>query len=272
MLVKDMTWISCEGLLTQPWILKSKEMAREFSRECSNEWEGTIRRDLERWMADLWLEVYNFSKEKRRWASRTDKFALGKFLTPINPKDGYAIADCEDPREWRVLEFVVPILYPKKLIRITIAISNTIFGALSGTRPVSWRVVMQEIVGKLVSRLEKEKPSSISPYLFYLYSRFECLRMEETTMLVPAKFIFQFNIAPESEAQPEKKDEDSERKSLRSEEIQKLTTVSPGSRKKSTYRALDDKISVQVPNWREVVMSSFNFQDNPFWRIQEEID
>ena len=37
---------------------------------------------------------------------------------------------------------------------------------------------MQEIIGKLVSNLEKEKPSPISPYLFHLYSRFECLRKE----------------------------------------------------------------------------------------------
>ena len=57
------------------------------------------------------MEVYNFSKEGRGWASRTDKFAQDKFSTPINPKDGYAVVDCEDPRERRIQEFVVPILY-----------------------------------------------------------------------------------------------------------------------------------------------------------------
>ena len=48
---------------------------------------------------------------------------------------------------------------------------------------------MQEIVGKLISRLEKEKPSPISPYCFHFYNRFECLREEETTMLVAAKYM-----------------------------------------------------------------------------------
>ena len=48
---------------------------------------------------------------------------------------------------------------------------------------------MQEILGKLVSGLEKEKPSLIDPYLFHLYNRFECLRKEETTLLVATKMM-----------------------------------------------------------------------------------
>ena len=38
-------------------------MAQEFLQECSNEWEGTIRRDPEKWIAETWVEVYNFLKE-----------------------------------------------------------------------------------------------------------------------------------------------------------------------------------------------------------------
>ena len=103
---------------------------------------------------------------------------------------------------------------------------------------------MQEIVGKLVLGLEKEKPSPISPYFFHLYDRFECLREEETTMLVAAKFMLQFDIASELEAQLEIKDKDSERESLGSEEIRKLSAVSQSSRKKSIYQALDGKTPV----------------------------
>ena len=156
--------------------------------------------------------------------------------------------DCEDPREWRVLEFVVPIMYPEKPTWITVMISNTIFGALSSMRLVSWGVVMQEIAGKLVSELEKEKPSPISPHLFQFYNRFECLREKETTLLVAAKVMFQFNITPKPEAQVGMKDEDLERELLGSEEIRKLTKVSPGLRRKSTYQAIDGKTLIQVPN------------------------
>ena len=46
-LSEDFNWISCKGLLVQPWSIRSKDMAREFLQERSNEWEGTIRRDPE---------------------------------------------------------------------------------------------------------------------------------------------------------------------------------------------------------------------------------
>ena len=98
---------------------------------------------------------------------QTDKFAQGKFSVLVNPKDGYPVADCEDPRERRVLEFVVLILYPEKPTRIRVTLSNTIFGILSRIRKVSWGLVMQELVEKLVSGLEKGKPSPISRYLFH---------------------------------------------------------------------------------------------------------
>ena len=70
--------------------------------------------------------------------SSTDKFTSGKFSAPVNPKDGYVVIDCEDPRARRALEFVGPNLYLEKPTRITITISNTIFGALSRAGPVNW--------------------------------------------------------------------------------------------------------------------------------------
>ena len=65
-------------------------------------------------------------------AGRTRTWIDGKFKTSINPKDGHAVSDCIDPRERRILEFVVPILYPEKPGKVTKEIGNTIFGALNG--------------------------------------------------------------------------------------------------------------------------------------------
>ena len=65
-LIEDLFQIKCEELFARPWCLKNEDMAREFLQEHSNEWEGTIRRDLEWWTTDAWAEVYNFAKEGRR--------------------------------------------------------------------------------------------------------------------------------------------------------------------------------------------------------------
>ena len=48
--------------------------------------------------------------------------------------------------------------------------------------------------------------------------------------------------------------------------------MSTSSRKKQTYRKIDGKTPIWMPNWKEFAMTSFNFEDNPFWRIREEID
>ena len=146
-LEEDLTKMGYNGVLLQPWSLKNKAMAQEFLQARSNKWKGTIRLDPERWTTDLWAEIYNFQKEGRSLAGRIDKHIDGKFKTSINPKDGYAMSDCVDPRERRVLEFVIPILYPKKQNWVTKTIGNTIFGAQSGVWKVSWRQVIKEIVG-----------------------------------------------------------------------------------------------------------------------------
>ena len=73
---------------------------------------------------------------------RTNKWIDYKFDSSINPKDGYAVSDCIDPREWRVLEFIVLILYPVKPGRVTKKIGNTIFGALAKEYKVSWSQII----------------------------------------------------------------------------------------------------------------------------------
>ena len=127
-------------------------------------------------------------------------------------------------------------------------VGNTIFGALSGVRKVSWGQVIQEVVGKLVSALEKEKPSPISPYLFHLYHRNECLRGEEMDMLELAKYCLEYGVSPEAQVQPNVVEIDLKRESLSSTKQQKILEVSLGSWKKQTYQSLDGKSPVQNPN------------------------
>ena len=169
-LIEDLTRMGCEGLLASPWSLRSELMVQEFQQACSNKWDNTIQRDPEHWTADSWADVYGFRKEGRMRTSKTGTWIDGKFEQNINRKNGHAVSDCIDPRKKRVLEFVVPILYPEKPGRVTKEIKNTNFGALSGEYKVSWRQVIHEVVDKLVSVLSKRKPTSVSPLPFPLVS------------------------------------------------------------------------------------------------------
>ena len=259
LLANDLTTMGCEGLLAQPWAMRSEALVREFWHPQSNEWEGTLRRLPELWTADKWAEVYSFRKAGRLKARRTDTWVDGKFRSPINSKDGHSVEDCIDPRERRVLEFVVPILYPEKPSRVTKEIGNTIFGSLAGEYKVNWGHLIQEVVSHLVSNLEKGKASPISPYLFHLYYRNECLREEEMREVEVARDCLEYGVGPD--APPD--DEDLGSESVGSEEKRKLTS----SRVKHTNPSPRGKSPIRSPE-----LSALELDDDPCLRLQGEVD
>ena len=92
----------------------------------------------------------------------------------MNPKNGFAVADCEDIWAKRVLQFLIPILYLEKPTQVMVMVGNTILGALLGERKVDWGIVLQFVVAKLVENVKK-KATSIGPYMFHMYARQEVL-------------------------------------------------------------------------------------------------
>ena len=141
-LEEDLTRIGCIGLLSKPWTVKDERMVKELTIGAPNQYKGTVRARSETWDAGKWRETYGFSAGGEGFASQTDKFIGGKFRNATNPKDGFAIADCEDSKAKRVLEFLIPILYLEKPTRVTVTVGNTIFGALLGERKVDLGIVL----------------------------------------------------------------------------------------------------------------------------------
>ena len=93
-------------------------------------------------------------------------------------------------------------------------VGNTIFISLSREYKVNWDQVIHEVVHRLVAHLEKKKPSPISPYLFHLYSRNECLKEEEIEELEVARKYLELGITPDVAGHLEVVEIDSERESL----------------------------------------------------------
>ena len=136
LLEEDLQRFGCHGFMGKPWGLQMEDMVVKLLGDKDNPWDRTARQAPEKWTAKEWRKVYGFAREGEGMASWTDRFIDGMFSGCVNPKDGYAVVDCKDPRVKRVLEFLVPLLYLENPTRVTITVGNTIFGALSRERPV----------------------------------------------------------------------------------------------------------------------------------------
>ena len=82
-----------------------------------------------------------------------------------------------------------------------------------------------------MSNLEKGKASPISPYLFHIYNRNECLRKEEMDELEVAKKYLEHGITPEIVAHPNIVEIKSERELLSLAEQFRILGASPSSRR-----------------------------------------
>ena len=163
------------------------------------------------------------------------------FSGRVNPKNGYAVVDCKDPRVKRVLEFLVPLLYPEKPTRVTITVGNTIFGALSGEKPVDWGIVVKDLVQRLLSGMGKSKATPICLYVFHLYHLQELLFPNEKKEYRTKEALQKYNVESEGEddlespANPveEESSDDSECESLTPSEIWEIQKQEAARLKKS---------------------------------------
>ena len=121
-------------------------------------------------------------------------------------------------------------MYPKKPTRVTITVGNTIFGALSGERPVDWGIVVKDLVQRLLSGMGKSKATPICPYVFHLYHSHELLLPAEKKEYRIQEALVKHNVEseededPASPANPDKEEstDDSECESLTSTEVREI--------------------------------------------------
>lgn len=184
------------------------------------------------------------------------------------PKDGFYPVDCRNPRDHRVIEFLLPILYPEIPKQLSITMGNMIFGALSRARLVNWGRLIQELVEKLIPYIGK-KPSPLSPYLLHLYQQMGCVNKAKEDALIFLDDEVAYKLAPKVEHTEVGMEE-----SLRDPTVLELPLAAntPDSKQKATYRTREGTFPSREPNWRDVVLSIFEYPEAPFKHTREEID
>ena len=196
--------IGCADLLNKPWNTKDKGMVWELVEGASNQFDHTVRCKPEKWTALVWRETYGFKPEGYGWASRTDKYIVGQFSKSVNPKDGYAVSDCDDFRAKQVLEFLIPILYLEKPTRVTVTVENTVFGALLRDRPVDRGLLIYDVVTQMVGLVSKGKPTMVCPFMFHLYKKRQVLRSPELATYTLAMEMVKYDCTADPEPNPDR--------------------------------------------------------------------
>ena len=148
----------------------------------------------------------------------------------MNPKDGYAVSNCDDFRAKQVLEFLIPILYPEKPTRVTVMVGNTVVGALLGDRPVDWGLFIYDVVARMVGLVSKGKPTMVCPFMFHLYKERQVLRVPELVTYTLALEMVKYDCTPDPEPNPERAPTPSHSGSGRP----RLTSTLKRSRKRKT--------------------------------------
>ena len=146
---------------------------------------------------------------------------MGKFTHLPHPKDKYPLSDCKDPKTKRVLEFLIPILYPEKPSRVTIMVGNTIFGVYTGEWVVDCALVIRDTIRRLLVGIGKSKPTPVCPYLLHLYDVHDAIQLKNKKVYMVEESFMRHNVELDEEEQPAGM-EDSDRKSLSSGEVAKL--------------------------------------------------
>jgi len=277
-LIDDLRRMGCEGLLQKPWNVRSESTLREFKYERGNQWERTLRQDPEKWTAEVWGRVYGFALRKGEgWAHRKDSFYVGKFRGEHDSKDGFHPANCRNDRERRVIEFILPILSPEKPKRLTITMANTLFGAISGLRPVNWGRLIQEYVERNIPFIGR-KPSFLSPYILHLYKHYECLTGAEEDALQIAEDEAAYKLAPEVTLGESGSEESSEGPAALEpalpDPVPAPTLVSahvPETRRAPTPQPQVGGVPTREQPWRNVNPATWEPPEFPFERVKADV-
>ena len=199
-----------------------------------------------------------------------------KFRGNNDLKEGFHLGNCRSKRERRVLEFLLPILNPDKPKRISLTMANTLFGAMSGSRPVNWGLLIHEVVAKALPNIGK-KLSFLSPFIFHLYQQYELLLPEEEDMLTIAVDEVTYKLHPkagETETSSDPIVPDAPPSSLGSPQpLPRPVSPPPPSHPPSPPPSYHPEAGPsQEATWRNVDPFGWDFLDNPFRRVQEGLE
>ena len=159
--------------------------------------------------------------------------------------------------------------------------ANTLFGALSGVRPVNWGLLIHEIVGQALPGIGK-KLFYLSPFILHLYKHYDCIKPEEEDLLTIAMEEVTYKVRPTAADSSTSSDpiiSDALPSSPGSPPSQRPPSSPPRIRRTLSPPPLSPPQQPPQPEagpsrdfvWRNVDPSGWEIPDAPFKRVHDEL-
>jgi hypothetical protein len=157
--------------------------------------------------------------------------------------------------------------------------ANTLFGAMSGARPVNWGWLIQEYVEKSIPHIGR-KPSFLSPYLLHLYQHYGCINEAEEDVLTIAEDKVAYKLGPEVVLEESRSEESSEGPAapeptlpdpLPVPALAPVSTRVPKTRRAPTPRPRDEGAPTREQPWRNINPATWEPPEHPFQKVRAEL-
>jgi hypothetical protein len=134
---------------------------------------NTVRANPEVWKEELIAEIFKISKEGKGMPVQLPPVnnALSHFLVKAQFKEGWKFLDCLGGELREVLKYLVPLINPMKLGRVSGKLENSVVESLYLGKKLSWARVLEEVIDQQVWLLGPNNlNSSLARYLARIYA------------------------------------------------------------------------------------------------------
>ncbi|CAM6098715.1 unnamed protein product [Calypogeia fissa] len=192
-LKKKLEEMGCAPLLDLPWLFLNEEFVKEvISNSPPVQFPNNIRAAPSTWTTNLISQALGLSLEGEGFTNRSENLTSPCFKGMISGKEGWKLSQCSDQDLYRVMAFLLPLLYPEKSMRVTVSVGGTIIASYIGQKVISWPKILEDVISKQVMGLTLKTPTSLACYLCHLYFAMNVMFKEDRSKYHTKKYMLQF--------------------------------------------------------------------------------
>jgi hypothetical protein len=152
-LKKNLERMGCRMLFDLPWRYTDEKMIKKIVSRKSTTFLATIQAKPDERNAERLSLSWMLSAKGKGMPPKKENLAKDYFVSTHSNKDGWKSSQCNHQDLREVLEFLVPLINPKKPKWMTIQVASTVVECLINKTKISWAKVFEKSIQTQVDKL-----------------------------------------------------------------------------------------------------------------------